>query len=400
MRESHVRVAIGFVIVTLTLGLGYGDALPQARAGNVHPLESVRMLDALTGWAVTVIREPGVNALLRTTDGGVHWTDVTPVGSSGQEIGAYRVDVLTSLIAWVSWDEFFHNVLSDNLSHTIDGGRTWRTLTIPPSTTSVQSMHFINPHDGWLVSDQGANVASEEQVIYRSTDGGQTWIKVASTRPFKATGSGLQLQSGLYFDFAFLNATTGWVTGINLADDLVYLYVTHDGGRTWHPQKLPLPLLVTSLWEGITKPPMFFSARHGILPVFYDNLDSQSYRPIASFAIFYVTDDGGMTWTSTTPVSTAHSGIVLDRHGQSLRTYSFVDANRGWLADGDVLYATSDGGRQWMKIQPAPPFTDVKQLDFISSQVGWALRQTSPFLLKTLDGGRTWAPVAYTISRP
>jgi photosystem II stability/assembly factor-like uncharacterized protein len=243
-------------------------------------------------------------------------------------------------------------------------------------------------------------VASEEEVIYRSTDGGQTWIEVASARPFEATGSGLQLQAGLYGDSAFLNATTGWVTGINLADDLVYLYMTRDGGRTWHPQKLPLPLRVTSPWEGVTRAPKFFTARRGILPVFYDNLDPQSYRPIASLAIFFATDDGGMTWTSTTPVSMARSGIVLDYYGRSPRAYSFVDANHGWLADGDVLYATTDGGHHWMKISTTGPLTDVMQLDFISPLIGWAVRKTSPFLLKTLDGGHTWVPVAFTISRP
>lgn len=134
---------------------------------------------------------------------------------------------------------------------------------------------------------------------------------------------------------------------------------------------------------------MFFTARDGILPVFYSVADPVTYHTIASIAVFYITHDGGTTWTYTTPVPVASWGGRL----------SFADINHGWAAEGNSLYVTSNGGQQWTKIEPAPPFTEVKQLDFISARLGWAVKQTSPFLLKTLDGGHTWAPVAYTISR-
>ena len=71
--------------------------------------------------------------------------------------------------------------------------------------------------------------------------------------------------------------------------------------------------------------------------------------------------------------------------------------NHGWIADGDILYVTNDGGSQWTTIPPSPRFANVKQVDFISPQVGWAVTPAS--LLKTEDGGFTWAPVAYTISQ-
>ncbi len=64
--------------------------------------------------------------------------------------------------------------------------------------------------------------------------------------------------------------------------------------------------------------------------------------------------------------------------------------NHGWVSDGDVLYATSDGGRRWTTIRPGYPFVNVAQIDFISPQVGWAAGEPGfPRLLKTEDGGRT-----------
>jgi photosystem II stability/assembly factor-like uncharacterized protein len=72
--------------------------------------------------------------------------------------------------------------------------------------------------------------------------------------------------------------------------------------------------------------------------------------------------------------------------------------NHGWIADGDTLYVTIDSGRQWTTIR-STSFPGAKQLDFISPQVGWAVAREVPFLLKTLDGGRTWFAVTYTILR-
>jgi photosystem II stability/assembly factor-like uncharacterized protein len=74
----------------------------------------------------------------------------------------------------------------------------------------------------------------------------------------------------------------------------------------------------------------------------------------------------------------------------------FADINHGWIADRDTLYATINGGRQWTTIRPTS-FPGAKQLDFISPQVGWAVAREAPFLLKTLDGGRTWSPVTYMV---
>jgi len=144
-------------------------------------------------------------------------------------------------------------------------------------------------------------------------------------------------------------------------------------------------------WNAVTRPPTFFTPRDGILPVDYDVRNESGLKAIAAVVVFYATHDGGTTWTYTTPVS-----VTL---GNGLST-SFADAKHGWVTDGTALHATRDAGHQWTTIQPASIFADVKQLDFISPRVGWAVKQTSPVLLKTLDGGHTWVPVPYIVVRP
>lgn len=372
-----MRAAIATVLAILTLSLGNKITHAQTQSGDILALESIHMVDALSGWALTT--RTGSSTLLRTTDGGAHWMVVGPLNPSGQEIAVYQVSVLTGLIAWAVQAETIPVPTTTQIFHTINGGRTWTHVTV--QARSGYSLHFIDARDGWLLSDEGPALGSQAVGVYRSTDAGETWTRVASA------GLGDE-HSGLPFGgdkggVTFLNTTTGWITGATGLDSM-YLFVTHDGGRTWRQQDLPLPSQATPHWEATTKPPKFFTERDGILPVSYSIFNNSQETGLIT--VFYVTHDGGATWKYTTSLS----ACCLS---------SFADVDHGWITDGVALYATIDGGRHWTKIHPTPPFGDVKQLDFISPQLGWAVRQTSPFLLKTLDGGHTWAPVAYTISR-
>jgi photosystem II stability/assembly factor-like uncharacterized protein len=337
------------------------------------------MLDAMIGWSVT--DQPDANALLFTPDGGIHWINVTPLNSSGQPVSVRNVDVLTSLVAWVVSIQGFD---PGPVFRTTDGGQIWNSPTTPPF---LKSVHFIDAQNGWGLSGVGA-LGSMETYIYRSADAGNTWIKVASTTDGNES-SGLPF-AGNKVGMTFLNTARGWVTGAIGADDWMYLYRTDDGGRTWRQQSLPLPPQATPHWNDWTMPPTFFTVQDGILPIGYA-IRSEAHTDIAAVIVFYVTHDGGTTWAYTTPVPMTQ--------GNGFST-SFADMNHGWVTDGDALYVTTDGGSHWTTIPPTPPFADVEQIDFISPQVGWALRRTFPFLLKTLSGGHTWMPVAFTMSRP
>jgi photosystem II stability/assembly factor-like uncharacterized protein len=334
------------------------------------------MINSQAGWAVTYGYD--ANVLLQTSDGGSDWKDVTP--SSVQRIfGLYAP---TALTAWVG------------PFRTVDGGGTWKQGAIP-AHGGIRSIHFINARDGWLLALGEALMGSVEAFVYRSTDGGENWILVARA-DFHNGDSGSSGSRGLPLygsksDITFLSATTGWITGGHgIVPNWLYLYITRDAGRTWRQQKLPPPPQMTPRWFSWTYPPKFFTSRNGILPVFLSPEESS-----APVIVFYVTHDGGGTWTPTRPVS-----VVKWSSAGWLVPYSFPDMDNGWVSDGDTLFATRDGGRQWTAIQPAQPFADVKQIDFVSPQIGFAVSKISPYLQKTLDGGRTWRAVNYTISRP
>ncbi len=356
-----MRATLAITIATLTLWLVPRPMLAQT-GGDW--LSSIKMFDALNGWALSARGWSGVHAkgavdsVVRTTDGGIHWKDVTPLQP------VWRVGWLTSLSAWVLATRNPRPAENTSspvivLFHTVDGGQTWKSVTVP----FVGLMNFINARDGWLWGRDGD--------VHRSTDGGQTWVKVGSAefpgRPEAVT---------------FLTATTGWITGSSDADARggIYLLVSHDGGHAWQQQKLSLPQQVTPPFAYYTAPPKFFTPREGVLS-----------HPDVSYVVFYVTHDGGSTWMPTTPVTFPQGNY---------RGGSFADVNHGWVTEGDTLYVTSNGGRQWTTVRPGPPFSNVQGLEFISPQIGWATGQAlfPPFLLKTVDGGHTWAPMNYTVS--
>jgi len=403
-----MRGAMTGVITILTLCLVYGPGLAQTGgksptpcimfrgACDVPALESVHMVDAQTGWALTY---GGADALLRTTDGGTHWTDVTPVGSTGKKVDPWRITALSSLSVWVMPSGPVGSTTTEVL-RTVDGGRTWGSAAI--KAPLVESVFFINPREGWLTAFLGAAMGRQDVEIYRSTDGGESWIKVAET----GTASELPLY-GSKDNITFLNATTGWIVVSGIQGSL--LYVTHDGGRTWREQTLPLlpspegqqnpplPPEVKSRWVASPWQPKFFTARDGIMRADYThyllNESTGDQQITAAVYVYYATYDGGTTWAYTTPVPIRHTDDRRQSSG------SFADMNHGWVRVGDLLYVTTDGGRGWTSIRPSSNFVDVKQIDFISPQVGWAVSKISPYLLKTQDGGRTWMPVNYAISR-
>jgi len=366
------------------------------QAAATPALEAIRMVDAQIGWAITAPPSPPT-VLLRTTDGGISWRDVTPVNPSGQKVGVRRLTALSSLIAWAPQARPQDTTVE--IFRTIDGGRTWRSAAIPApagftAAPGVASISFINPREGWLVASVVAYMGHDEVEIYRSTDGGETWVKVASAMRDRAS-SGLSI-AGSKAAVSFLNATTGWITGFG--PDLVYVYVTHDGGRTWRPQDIPLPRELPRRWLAFPQQTKFFSAEEGVLPIFYHLLNA-SAENVGMVVVLYGTHDSGATWTPTAPVSVNIAEVIY---------HAVADMNHAWVTHGGVLHVTRDGGRQWTTIRPGSVFAGVTQLDFISPKVGWAVRNTArhgdrtptlPFLLKTLDGGITWTPATYTISK-
>jgi photosystem II stability/assembly factor-like uncharacterized protein len=348
---------------------------PSKLEGGSGSLISLHMIDLTTGWALSE------HAILRTTDGGLQWKNVTPPHTvlTRESIAEF----LTASLTWVATPQT--NGTTAQVWRTIDGGQTWQQSTVQ-SPLFVKQITFIDAQHGWILSGKknAAVAAAEIAQILRTIDGGKTWQSVSTALFSDVTPPGHLPYSGQKSGIHFLNVSTGWITGTVMFNDLAWLYVTHDGGSTWYQQSLSQPPGVPSAQLSLLSP-TFFSATDGILPVIFS--DGVTGKGIATDV--YMTHDGGTTWKSTTPLAAVFG------------TIDFVDMQHGWATDGMIIYNTSDGGQHWAKLSPGANFKQITYLSFVSSTTGWAISRqsnTSSFLLKTTDGGKTWTPIPISIS--
>ncbi len=363
--------------------------LPRAATASPTPpphqaLGAIQMMDTTTGWAVAADHH-----ILRTTDGGTSWQDVTPAyAHSAQAVGDVE-EFLSAALAWVAIAPA-NGTPPIQVFRTTDGGQTWQMALV--QSDNVGQITFLNAQDGWILAGIEAAAGPKAVDVFRTTDGGKTWTKVSTASPtYTSPGA---LPPGAEW-MTFLDASTGWATGSSPVTQFVWLYATHDGGSTWHHQTLPSP--AHGQGDLFTGPITFFNRQDGVLPTCF-SAGADIYTDI------YVTHNGGTTWNSTSllPFSicaVAAFGGVSD----------FIDSTHGWVLDTawtpaattTSLYMTSDGGAHWRKLLPRTNYQDIQALDFVSDTVGWAIgavtSETSS-LLKTKDGGHTWTEITYSIS--
>lgn len=154
---------------------------------------------------------------------------------------------------------------------------------------------------------------------------------------------------GIWFD----TSGRGWVIG-----DYGYIFHTNDNGNSWQRQESR----TNANLRAITC------------------VDSRSCWAVGIERTLLRTNNSGDTWEHLNNVG----GDVVD----------FVSTSTGWVADGDNLFQTRDGGKSWKILVNdggadyiyAGLFVHIK---FINESVGWAAGDEK--LGYTTDGGKTWS---------
>ncbi|HZU69870.1 MAG TPA: hypothetical protein VFA09_21555 [Ktedonobacteraceae bacterium] len=420
---SMIMLSLCLLVPFILASCGYQNKTgsQSSTQGNNQPgtntpagdLTGLHMINAMVGWAVSWdALGSGAYTILRTTDGGSHWSTTLkckPTESLGMGyVEGCSTNFRSASIATVVQPEYDSKTQVSQLRifHSSDGGQNWQSAVIKARDLETSPV-FVDALHGWeLVTDNfpgpdpGSAYIGKEIALFHTNDGGRTWQKIAggpSTSQLPVTSDDAYGIPPLTAStrMQFVTPATGWLTGTSShqdSSDYSWLYVTHDSGATWQPVTLPFPPGSLIVW-----PPQFFTEQDGLLSVLTSG-------PNSSGTALYTTHDGGKTWTQT--------AVPFD-----VTSADFIDMNHALAMASDsrskMVYTTSDGWHHWTQLHLNAPFQLVYNFSFVSPTLGWALAnnitRTGPpgsinlrkgdtiAMLKTTDGGKTWQEIAHSV---
>jgi hypothetical protein len=246
----------------------------------------------------------------------------------------------------------------------------WSQFGSSPGPNNVRhdDIYFTDPTNGW---------ASQNNLIYRTTNGGVTWttnLNLTGTH-FRSIGFATPLVG--FAGNLGIGSYDGGVTDPNV------LYATHDGGVTW------------SNVDGFSEAGM-----QGLCSIYV--LDSQHIYGggrVRGPAYFIKSADGGNTWSIKSLTAMGVMNGIMDIY--------FKDTNNGWVVGMDTnTYAsgvyhgriakTTDGGNTWTTVLTTPIVTSYFwKMAWPSTNVCYlSLQQNGSYsnvvYYETVDGGNTW----------
>jgi photosystem II stability/assembly factor-like uncharacterized protein len=339
----------------------------QETAGDYGVLQQFAPQNASTWWAIVESNLKPKTFVVRTSDSGKHWRDVTPP--------LRRVSSSFFLGAATAWVEAgaLHSARTAALYRTLDGGRTWRRLG---SVASECQLDFVDQRHGWCVA-VGAATGSETVRLYRTVDGGSSWRLVSRTGLYDRGSTPGALPFSCDKTLTFTSPRFGWAASY-CAGGSPYLYESRDGGARWQRlATVPLP-------KGLPTPP----AGEGL-----------SVPAVSGSRLAVSVEIGGSPRGATAVATSANGGRSWRTRlvPGSLRYWKvdLVDVDHWTLSDGSTLRATNDAGLHWRHWTSRVSMKDsvgaTLALNFLSPRLGFAVPEgNSGPLWWTRDGGSSW----------
>lgn len=299
-------------------------------------------------------------------------TPLSPRGRPALEPVASGVTALLQAVAAPSEQVAWASGHQAAVLRTTDGGETWIRLTVPGAAADsleFRDVYAVDADSAYLLA---AGPGSRSR-IYKTTDGGGHWALQFINRD----------SSAFYDCFDFWSAERGVALSDGVGGRLLVLRTT-DGGAHWMlPPVDSLP--AAQRGEG-------GFAASGTCVVALAERYAWIGTGAADTARVLRSDDGGQTWrATTTPIAAGtFAGIA---------TVAFRDTVHGIILGGklgspsefsDNVAVTADGGRTW-RLGGRPAFPGpVYGAAIVPGRAGTAVAVGPRGLAYTTDDGSTW----------
>ncbi len=343
---------------------------------QTSPLASTSTFRAVVAVDVNTAYAVSDTGIIRTTDGGTTWTDLT----SSFLTGAFRSDNTTLLGVGIvgSSSDVFVTGTPNYIVTSTGSGSIWTARSFGLQQR-IRSLSCTDSSNCWAFGYNG--------VILKSTDGGTTWSALTS-------GVTTHLLGG-----KMASTSVGWaVGGTTTAPTLI---VTGNGGSSWTNQSANPSNQMFRAIDAVSTSVAWIVGNSGTIS--YTTNGGSSWNgqtssvtgqlngvsaPSSSVAwvvgnsgTALVTTNSGSTWNGRNP-----TGITSNLNG----IVGFDSSNAYAVGDGGLILKTSNGGTSWSTLTSGTT-ADLTAIAAVDSNT---LRVTGNGVVLQSTGGTSWSSIA------
>jgi len=251
----------------------------------------------------------------------------------------------------------------------------WAKLPTEAYPGKRDDISFVDPARGWYGTGKGD--------LFRTTDGGASWAKVAS-------------KPGTFIRaLGFVDANTGFIGNVGTdyypgVTDTTPLYRTDDGGVTWTPADLGGKTIVGVCAIDVLKVQRIYQGKLEPRTIVH------AAGRVGGPAGLLRSTDGGKSW-SVSDLS-AQAGMILDIKFFDEQTgLIFAASGRDAASAEGLILRTEDAGKNWAPVYRSGRKPElIWKASFANARVGYATVQSydaaraQQLIVKTVDGGKSW----------
>lgn len=247
---------------------------------------------------------------------------------------------------------------------TYDGASYWYTKLDVGGNVYFRSLEFLDDHSTGIAGSLSGK-------IYRSINGGETWVDIstaiADTGVYSKRICGLAHKGNTFWGVGWWGATAARI------------YKSTDAGQTWQTKYLDTNM-ATSLVD-VTFLSFYIGFATGCR--YYDGGKMES--------VVLKTTDGGDTWSKVFADTSIAGRIWKIQFANSDTGYASIESH--FYPDTVCIIKTIDGGNSWYIVSVGSiPTTQygTQGIGFLNTKKGWVGGYYSG-MFETNDGGQSWS---------